>query len=122
MGGEVHAFQRPGDGARVVGGEETMVGWSLRLRAALRVSQAYGERNGQGDRGSWSCLRGATREGKDRKTFWRSVSELRVAGRKLEGSEVRAGSVWPSTGCSVIQDSSSGLPCARPGAGTGDIV
>lgn len=58
-------------GARVVGGEETMVGWSLGLRAALRVSQAYGEADGQGDRGSRVVYEELLREGKDRKTFWR---------------------------------------------------
>lgn len=39
-------------GARGVGGEETVVGRSPGLRAPSRVSQAYGEADGQGDHGS----------------------------------------------------------------------
>lgn len=58
-------------GARAVRGEETVVGRSLGLRAASRVSQAYGEADGQGDRGSRVVYEELLREGKDRKTFWR---------------------------------------------------
>lgn len=83
-------------GAGGVGGEETVVVAGARGSVLPRGSHKHMGR--QGDKVTvvhGLSIRSYSGEGKTESLPGGGVSELRAAGRKLEGSETRAGSVWP---------------------------